>query len=162
MALSEKLGWTFASFGDYLRREAQRLNLDHTSREVLQSLGNQSIAGGWEDFCSAVLKDAGWQNGDGLVIDGIRHIQATEVLRRLVAPLELFLVYVSTDKAVRKVRLRERSVSEDSLIEILEKHDTETQVKEILEIYADLVVDGNRDLKEIIRFILSWMDARTL
>src|SRR5574341_206680 len=96
------------SFGDHVRAEARRLGLDDSAREVLQAVGEALIGAGWERFCRSVLAQADWTPGRPLVIDGVRHVQAVETLRPLVAPAALRLVYLEVPESVRERRLRNR------------------------------------------------------
>lgn len=151
------LGWKFASFSDVVRREAHRRRLDPESRETLQSLGSELIDQGWKKLCQAVLEDADWRGGEGLVIDGIRHVEALETLRVLVSPLPLFLVYVRIDERMRKARLLERNGYGEQRLRRIDQHETESQVKAVLAGVADLVVDGALPVEIATRKILKWL-----
>jgi dephospho-CoA kinase len=154
--IAEKNGFAFASFGDFVRKEARRQGMDPTSRDVLQRHGNELIEKGWQPFCQAVLADIAWTGDHGLVVDGIRHVEALETLRDLVGPLRLFLVYISIDNQTRRVRLRDRGVGEEQTIEKSDLHDTEQQVRGILEQRADLRVDGTLPPVLLAQQILNW------
>ncbi|MCL7451691.1 MAG: AAA family ATPase, partial [Anaerolineae bacterium] len=108
-AVAKSLGWKLASFGRVVRKEARQRGLDPESRETLQLLGSELIEEGWEGFCQAVLVDAGWKQGEGLLVDGIRHIEALEMLRILVQPLRLFLIHVHVKACMREKRLFNRN-----------------------------------------------------
>lgn len=112
------------------------------SREVLQELGSELIKLGWPRFCEAVLTDAEWTRGHGLVVDGIRHVEAQEALRGIVAPLPVYLVYISVDEETRRVRLQGRKDGEERTIHAADLHETEQQVNGTLAQAADLRIDG--------------------
>ena len=98
--VADTLNWPYASFGDFVRHEASRRNLDATSLVVLQDLGEKLIGDGWPEFCRGVLALSEWKPGKSLIIDGIRHAEAVQQLTRIVAPLPFALVYVSTHDEV--------------------------------------------------------------
>lgn len=140
-ALWESTGWTIASFGGYISKEARLRGLDWNKREVLQDLGDELIAKGWQHFCLAVLSDSNWKQGNGLIIDGIRHVEAVSCIRKLVTPLRLIFVYVSTPDDIR----RERYVAKyngSTLLDTIEQHTSELQVKTAIKMAATVVVDG--------------------
>jgi len=76
--------------------------------------------------------NCGWNAGEPLVIDGIRHEEVIESLRKLVAPLEMRVVYLDVDDKQRleNLRKREEDVTEGS--RLVEAHATEEQVKDRL------------------------------
>lgn len=155
-ALSSLTGWHIASFGNKARDEAAKRGLDHTDRSVLQQIGLELISKGWDVFCEAVLEQANWEPGQGLIIDGIRHMEALQQLEILVRPAELLLVYVETPKGVRLARFQNRDREGLSLDEA-EKANTESQVEGILKASADILVDGTavpaENARKIIRFV---------
>jgi dephospho-CoA kinase len=138
--VAEELGWPRAGFGDYLRRVAAERGLN-PDREILQELGERFVRENLEQFCQDVLGSVGWVPGQGIVVDGIRHAQTMEVLRNIVRPMPVLLVYIDVPDAIRSDRLRARGVSED-LAKRHEEHSTEAQVIDTLPRLADLRVDG--------------------
>ena len=152
------LGWRLASFGDYVRSEAQRRGYDPATREVLQDLGHNLASQGLEGFCRAVLEDAGWRTAEGLVIDGVRHLQALDVLRTLVSPLTLHLVYVQIGTMTRVARLRRGGYDEQRLSRV-DQHETELQVRKALATAADFVVDGALPAHIAAESILAWLST---
>jgi hypothetical protein len=73
-----------------------------------------------------------WQPGQSLVVDGIRHAEAVEELKRLVSPSPVLLVFIATSEPARETRLRERNVAESSDLQRIESHSTEVQVQTVL------------------------------
>ncbi len=158
--LSEKLSWPFVSFGDEVRSVARQRGLD-PSRETLQEIGEELVATSAQEFCEAVIAQAEWQPGQSLVIDGIRHLKIVEILRDLVRPSVLRLVYVKTADHVREGRLADELKDRQELSRI-EHHSTEVQVGTILPSLADLVVDGAKPLNSLIREIRTWLDEESI
>jgi dephospho-CoA kinase len=136
-ALAADMGCRRVSFGDYVRKVAAERGLA-PSREVLQSLGEELEAADVNRFCRAVIDLAEWQSGSSLVIDGIRHVQVLESLRRLVEPTPLILVFVEADDSLRISRLAERGEGEDGRLGSVESHSTEQDVIEGLPQLADI------------------------
>lgn len=155
-AVARALGWSRVSFGDYLRTVAKSSGLDE-SREVLQELGESLIEKGVDDFCRAVLTHYGWSAGEPLVIDGIRHAEVVEALRKLVAPLEVRVVFLDVDDSKRLERLRRLDESMPDKFVTIESHSTEQQVKEVLPNLADLRLPGDRPVSDLVSTVIGWI-----
>jgi dephospho-CoA kinase len=155
--IAQTLGWRYASFGDYVRQVARERGLDG-SREVLQEVGAALIDQGWKHFCWAVLGQVEWEPGQSLVIDGIRHVEAVEVLRQLVAPSEVLLVFIAGEESIRHARLRQRSRTDDETLQRVEGHSTEIQVKTRIPGMADFTVDGTRPVESLLQEIVTWVE----
>jgi dephospho-CoA kinase len=147
-SLSENLNWPYVSFGDEVRSITRKRGLD-SSREVLQEIGEELVAKRAKEFCEAVLAQAEWQPGESLVVDGIRHVKIVEILREMVRPSVLRLVYVKTADEVRESRLA-HEINGPKEIERIEHHSTEEQVGTILPRLVDLTVDGEKPIEELI------------
>lgn len=158
-AVAEFLGCGRASFGDQVRATVLKKGLA-TTRENLQEVGEYLIASHLEDFCHDVLAQVGESEGSHLVVDGIRHLEALECLRKLTAPRRLHLVYVDTDDTIRERRHLENSPI-DLPLDAYETHSTERQVQSIIRTHADLVVNGSRDLKSAVQQIVAAFRLRT-
>jgi ribosome-binding protein aMBF1 (putative translation factor)/adenylate kinase family enzyme len=154
--VAKALGWPRASFGDYVRTVARNSGLDE-SREVLQELGASLIEGGVDDFCRAVLANCGWNAGEPLVIDGIRHAEVIESLRKLVAPLEMKVVYLDVGDDKRLENLRTREQAETEALKRVEEHPTEEQVKDRLPGLADLRLAGDHPVPELVSTLVKWI-----
>lgn len=154
--LSETLGWRRTAFGDYVRGVAHTKGLDGSLREVLQSIGAELIADGWEVFCRSVLENAGWHSGEPLIIEGVRHEQCLSTLRMLVHPLPCYLIWIRVSDSVRMARLLTRGI-DTPILEKTESHSTEEQVGSVLQSLADLTVDGDPEpyvaVQEIVSFL---------
>ncbi len=155
--VASSLGWQRVSFGDYVRTVAQRQGLSE-SREVLQAIGASLIDQGMEQFCKSVLAQVNWEPGQPLVVDGIRHAEAVGTLRRLVAPLELLLIFVAVNEPTREARLIERGLTHCEQWHQFEAHSTEIQVQTMLPRIADLTVDSTRKIEDLVLEIVKWTE----
>ena len=145
--LSRRTSWPKAAFGDYLRDVAAQRSLD-TDRATLQQLGEEQIALGWEAFCTAVLIHSGWKRGLGLVVDGIRHIDAVGTLNKLIYPQHLYHVHLAIDEELRRNRLASRD-GVQAPFDKSEEHSTEAEVKAALPNAADMVIDAARSVEQL-------------
>lgn len=145
--LATYLGWPRVSFGDYVRSVAQARGLP-VSRKVLQDLGASLIAGGWENFVHAVLRQATRAEHEGLVIDGIRHHMAITTLRTAVAPLRLCVAYLDLSEGARTERLQEKGVAGPDQVARVDSHSTEAEVRELRRV-ADVTVICEGPIREV-------------
>lgn len=113
--------------------------MDH-ARESLQVVGEELEAKDAARFCRAVLDDAGWNAGKPVVVEGIRHVRILDVLKSLVAPQPVFLVYLQAPDELRRARLQERGAQEAQYLERAETHSTERDVIAELPQLADLLL----------------------
>lgn len=148
--------WPWASFGDYVRAEAQRQGMDPNSRSVLQQVSDQILGRGWHPFCRAVLETAQWTDGTTVVLDGVRHSEALTTLRDMVFPQRVALVFVTTPDVVREERLQGRGMVSENL-QVSEHHASELQVHTTLINAADLIVDGTLAIDEATHVVLDWL-----
>lgn len=155
--LAKGLGWSRASFGDFLRNVAKSRGLED-SREVLQELGDSFIERSPNEFCRAVLAHYKWNSGEPLIIDGIRHAEIVEELRQLVAPLELRLIYLDVDDKTRFQRLKQLDETMEQInLERVESHRTEEQVRDRLPALADLRLPGDQSISELVSKVINWV-----
>jgi len=94
-----------------------------------------------------------------LIIEGVRHREVMESLRKIVAPLEARLVFLDVEEAERKRRLEEREPSSDERTKAIEEHSTERQVKEILPAEADFRIGTDQEPETVVRKIIEWIHA---
>src|SRR5258708_6747088 len=78
--VSERLHWPRISFGDYVRKIAERNRRDAGDRSVLQQLGQALVVTNVEDFVDKVLAEANWRERGNLILDGLRHVEVRQVL----------------------------------------------------------------------------------
>jgi cytidylate kinase len=138
-AAAADLAWKFASFGRFVRKTATSRGLEHT-RESLQAVGEELEASDPAKFCRSVLDDADWHQGESVVVEGIRHVRILDVLKSLVAPQTIFLVYLDASEELRRARLEERGAQEAYHLARVETHSTERDVIAALPQLADLVL----------------------
>ena len=155
--VAKVLNWPRASFGEYLRAAAKRQGISDAT-ENLQELG-AALAKEPDRFCDAVLTFSEWEAGEPLVVEGIRHQEVLESLRRKVAPLEVRLVYLDIDESERIRRLNEREPSSTDRMKAVESHSTESQVKDVLSESADFHVSTKEPSNLVIDKIVDWIQS---
>jgi cytidylate kinase len=152
-AVAARLGARVASFGDYVRAEATSRGIGH-DRAALQDLGETLIDEmGWPAFCRAVLEGAGWSPGRSLVVDGVRHVAALDGIRTCVAPTPTKLVFVDASRDDRQARVDVLRGKPDNL-ERAEGHSTEQDVKDKLQLVADLTLPGTATPEELVEKVV--------
>lgn len=139
--LSSRLNCVGLSVSDYLIHLAIQRGLA-VNRHTLQTIGEEEIQKGWNKFCTAFLKYAGRQEGQSIVIGGIRHIDFFKEIKNIVKPLPCFLVFLEIDPSVRKKRLFERDKEQAALTN--EEHSTESYYDDLVR-NADFVFDTSID-----------------
>ena len=154
--VARALGWSYASFGGFIRSIAHSQGLDET-REVLQELGAALVERSTDDFCRTLLAHYNWRSGEPLVIDGLRHKEVADALRHFVAPLDIRIVLLEVDEEIRRARLAKEKQRDFERFEIVQQHSTETQVKTELPRIADLRLVGNRPMQELVRDVVTWV-----
>ncbi len=154
--VSKALGWTYASFGDYVRHLARERGQPE-SLPVLQEIGGSLVKRNRIAFCRSVLSHAGWQPGQNVVIDGIRHKEVADVLCSLVAPMVFKLVFVDTPDDIRSERLKVRGEHDSYLLRETERHSTEAQTRHTIPAVAHLVVDGTELPQQLADKITAWI-----
>jgi dephospho-CoA kinase len=144
-----------ASFGDYVRGAVQERGLPPT-RENLQVIGTQLLIGDPRRFCSSVLSSCGWQPGKDLVIDGLRHIMTIPIIRRLVEPAAMKIVYVSVPEEIRLQRLKDRGEGDARNVARIESHSSELELEPIAQL-AELAVRGDKPREANVAEIAAWL-----
>jgi hypothetical protein len=148
-ALNERLGWPYVSFSSYIRAEARRRGLPD-ERRVLQDLAAGMIDEyGWDRFCQEMLDYSGLDRGQApFIVEGARHFETVEALRRLLSPVPVLLIYLAVSDEERNQRLAREGVDEETGSQ-WERHSTEREVLEVLPKAADLVVDADQPLGDL-------------
>jgi dephospho-CoA kinase len=154
-ALAEALGCRRASFGDYVRHVVNARGMEQT-RENLQRIGTELLEQDRLAFCNRVLLYSGWKPGDALVLDGLRHAETIDLIRQLVCPLMLKIIYLEIDDDIRLKRLEARGEGEGEALVLAEAHSSERQVTSILAGQADLTIDSSEPVQESVRRIVEW------
>ena len=156
-SIAAALGLHRASFGDYVRSVARQKGSTE-DRETLQFLGFELMKKGWRPFCEAVLSQAGWKKGEGVVVDGIRHSGVIEVLRQITAPSKFILIFVSIGERERQIRLVQKGIRDEEDRVKIESHPTEVQVKS-LESMADHILDGTKLPRELVNQVIEYLNS---
>jgi len=158
-ALATRLGFSKTGFGEEVRARARAKGLAD-SREVMQALGAELVVNDPEEFCRAVLDRGGFESGQGMVVDGIRHTEILALLRRIVSPRTVIHVHVDSADEVRHARLQERMRAGEIDLAKADAHSTEVQVSEKLPAIADIRVDGSDELDEMLRATMHALGRR--
>ncbi len=149
--LAESLRVPFSSFGDYVRKEAQRRGLTTTSSKQLQELGFEMAKKDMKSFCKALLEEGGYVVGNGLIIDGIRHMGALAAIKTLTPKQSVKLVYLESSIADR---IKRSSLSAGELHEV-DSHPVESD-RALLKSAADLVLSTSAESDECFEALLKW------
>lgn len=157
-ALAEELKCPWTGFGDYVRRVAIKRGLNAEDRNQLQALGESLIQEhGFEWFCKEVIAAANWASDLPLVVDGIRHVEAFQTIRRLLPSHRIVLIHLTLDsEELLGERARERGM-ESTRRAAWETHSTEQQVLFTLPNLADLTVSAGLPLREITTRIVCFL-----
>jgi len=145
-------------FGDEVRAIATARGLPFT-REVLQPIGEEQVRDRPKEFCEAVLQRGGYQPGEGLVIDGLRHVEVLTLLRTLLAPVQVMHVHILSPEEVRVERMVSRGRAGDSTAGG-DNHSTEIQLSRELPGVADIIIDGTREVADMVTDAVARIRAR--
>jgi dephospho-CoA kinase len=152
--IAKELGVIYSSFGDYVRKIAEKRDIPLT-RINLQDLGHELLTKDIHRFCSDVLKDAGWSKGNSIVVDGIRHLEVIHELNKIVSPDSIKLIYLDiANEALRRSRTSHRQEDMTSG----DSHPTENQVQDkSLMQAASFVIDAEKPIETLRSEIVSWV-----
>jgi dephospho-CoA kinase len=151
--IAAELNYKYASFGDHVRKIALAKGISPTRRN-LQNLGQQLLNENIKQFCLGVLSDIQWRQGQGLIIDGIRHEEIITVIKEIIFPDLFKLIFIKVDDDnIRMARMR----IDDSDLKSIDDHPTENQVQSNKLIgLSDLTLDADKPISFQINQILSW------
>jgi len=153
--MSRRLGFSFTSFGDYVRFIAQSGSEDSVpNRRALQDLGQQLVEADPRSFCRAVLERSRGTSSNPLVIDGLRHVRILPILRGLLPDRDFNLIFVESRSDVRSKRWEGRLSEED--IAAIDSHPVENDLG-LLRQQSDLIVDTTEGFETALRLVLDWM-----
>jgi len=151
--LAKNLVVSRTGFGDEVRAIAAAQGRPAT-RETWQEIGAELVARQPEQFCRAVLARGNFTVGEGLVIDGVRHVEILELLRTLLAPQKVIHIHVDSPDDVRQSRVEIRNRPGEAGLAKADQHSTERQVARQLPAIADVVVNGSEELDAMVAFSL--------
>lgn len=150
-ALSSRTEWQSVNLGSYLKLLA---GPDFQGdRRALQEMGARLVSHSLSWVCQGVLTHAGWREGTGLILDGIRNAVVVKEFRRLVSPTPLLLVYVVTRDTVREARYSERASSSGITLSETETHYMEQEPARTLPELADIIVRGDMTLNDEVAYV---------
>lgn len=141
---ADLFGWEYASFGNYVRNVAKKQGLDINDRETLQNVGEKLISNGWDIFIQGFLSSTNWSLGKGLIIDGVRHNKALDLLKEYTHPMKIYLVFIQISKSDRKKRILSSNIN-SSTQNKYDQHSTEKEVP-LLRKRADIIIRGSGNL----------------
>lgn len=157
-SLADLFDWPRASFGDYVRAAARQRGMKDT-REVLQALGTEILRADPGKFCQSVLAHSGWNAGQNLLIDGLRHEETIEIIKGLTRATTVSIVFVKISEEVRLERLMGREGTDAKYRTMVEAHSSEAQVTSILAGKANFTVDNDGPLEATVSAISQWIDT---
>ncbi len=161
-ALAERIRWKHAGFGDYLRAEIKKCGGDPTSRETQQGMGQRMVVEDPEGFCAAVLSYGDFRRGDNLLVDGVRHVEIFETLRKITNPEPVKLIFLAVGAEVQRTRIHLRSDYSD--LDRAGAHIVEAGLTKSLPELADVVINADIALDGVVAACLekinSWTEGR--
>jgi hypothetical protein len=141
------------SFGDYVRAIAEKLGKP-VDRTTLQEIGETLLREDPKAFVSSILRQAPprWQT---LILDGVRHNQVLKLLREFAEEegAALRLAHLSIDSPTRMARMAARGIDPVSA-QMAQNHPSEHDVTKSLAHAADLQLDGNRPVEDLVARVL--------
>lgn len=158
-ALADRLGGEVASFGDYVRHLANE-HPAGADRPVLQQIGQARVDDDPEAFVCDFLT---WASpGDApLVLDGVRHLAIDRTLRRWAATVNRHYILILIEASL-EIRADRRSDGDISRIRSIDAHPVEHDISETLPSVAEVIVDGNGTVEEVVGRILAGARQHTL
>lgn len=159
-ALSRRLGWPRSGFGDAIRDRARLHGVREPNRQTLQSIGWQWVHDDPEQLAEATLSRIGWTPGQPIILDGPRYSRLIDAIRRRIAPLRTFVVFVDTPFDVRQLRAANRPEESVDDLGKADAHEVEQEVGSELHRIADLSVDGMRRPDELAEQIVAAIKPR--
>jgi len=149
------LGWPSVRFSDFIRIEAKTRGEDPEDRGVLQRIGQELVRERLGHFVSSVLSMADWRGAGNLIVDGVRHVEVLEELRRqLRDSTTVYLVHIEMDDQTRADRAKRADGFPDAEFIRYDRDITEAQMQRVLPSYADLTLDGTSPRGELAELIV--------
>lgn len=151
------LSWRWASFGDYVRKQATERCLDANDRRTLEDLGQELVHSSVDTFVSCFLSSIHWLPGTNLCLDGLRHLEVRNSIARLTSPSRIAVVFLDAPFTLREDRLRKKGETGDLLR--IDDHPAERQTFSVLREQADLLLDSSGDSGVAVNAVLIWAKA---
>jgi len=158
-ALAARLDAKILSFGEYVRVCARDRGLDAEDRTVLQDLGQMLVSADATTFVRDAVRWAGYQPGNRIIFDGIRHETVWDAISALGKQNaeRALLIYLDVPAGERSDRLRARGISVEA-ISAFNSHPSERDLKLRLLPKADIELDSRQQLSTLIDTILRFLD----
>ena len=156
--LASRIGARWNSFGATVKRIAFERGMP-VERDALQKLGAELVSNCPDAFCRRVISEAEPSSGQGLIVDGLRHIAILKQLQQLLLPATVIPIYVDVDETVRIDRIRRRGGMNIRDLQRLESHSTEIEVMDALRTSAQLIVDNTKTSESAVEQILKWLKS---
>lgn len=149
----------YAGFGATIKRIAIERSLGIT-RDNLQTLGEELVRDAPEELCRRVLAEREPHNSERLIIDGLRHKEIYDILRRLSEPKRLICIFVTLADDIRIRRIKAREPLLDSQIGDIDAHSTEVQVNTGIRSLADITIDNSKPIEQVVHAIVRAIRGR--
>jgi dephospho-CoA kinase len=146
-ALADRFpGSTVRAFGNVVRQRAVEEGRPG-DRESLQQIGLEAIAEGWASFVGRLLAGAELATGGLYVIEGVRHLEAVEEIRRRFPHVPVRVVFLMVDNQTSAARLVERDGHVDERGRAIESDAWR------LESIADRRLDAAQPVEELVEAV---------
>jgi Fic family protein/adenylate kinase family enzyme len=155
--VADLLGWPRVKFSDHIRAVAIEQSSDPEDLNVLQAIGQSLVVDHLEEFVTAVLARADWRKDGNLIVDGLRHIEVKTEMLRQIGPVALHVVHV--ERALDE-RAQSRGMNEAEL-EAYDAELSEAQLERILPQYANCILDGSKDHRELAERVIELFTGRS-
>jgi cytidylate kinase len=159
--LAAKLGARWGGFGVTVKRIATEQGLPF-DRNTLQTLGEHLVTKTPETFCRTVISEAEPSIGQGLILDGLRHISILGHLRQILLPFPVIPIYVEVAEPIRIKRIISRDAHNLQILDRLESHSTEIEVIAALRESAQLCADNSESPETTVEGIVYWLRSNCI
>jgi len=150
--LSMSLGIPRFSISDYLRTVATENGYEQIDRNVLQNIGQKCIEEGWDIFVNNFISFTKWNGNQGVIFEGIRHVDFFNSLKAQISPSKCVLFYLDVSKNILQERTTKRG---EATIDYA--HPAEGSLYELMQISDCILQTDNKSevalANEIISFI---------
>ncbi len=140
------------SFGDVVSARTLSEGLPLV-RSELQRVGAEMIAEGWSGFVDSLLA-AVPLGVRVLIVDGIRHVEPLDELRRRYPDSPMTIVFLRSKSGVVEARMTARNEAPTAL-----SHKVEASVGDVERI-ADVIVEAGSEIEDAVRQIRQAVDAK--
>ena len=141
--LASRLSIQVVSFGTYIRQIANRSGRP-TTRSSLQDMGDslfQEI--GASGILLGALEEAGIDNCETVVLDGVRHVEVLKEIRRRARKSVAIYLDVCQEERYRRRLCQSACFFSLEEFQALECHAVENEISDLVEL-CDFVVDGTQ------------------